>query len=278
MKEQDMHDDEALTDGSGSDPLSTISRGRRRGVKVTAAAIMALGLAVGGGAVAGATTSSSTAPSGTSTHPGGRPFGGSPPVDVGTVKSVGTDSFTLTTSGGTVVTVDVGTSTTYRDRGVTSPTIADLKVGDHVAVFGTDTSDTVTATSVAIGDLGGPGGPGGPGGSGTGPGGSPPAAVGTVKAVGTDSFTLTTSGGTVVTVDVGTSTTYRDPGVTSATFADVKVGDHVAVFGTDTSNTVTATSVGVGDFPGGRGGPGGGGKGAPAGGGEGGPPSGSWSS
>ena len=44
-----MHDDEALTDGSGSDPLSTISRGRRRGVKVTAAAIMALGLAVGGG-------------------------------------------------------------------------------------------------------------------------------------------------------------------------------------------------------------------------------------
>jgi len=161
-----MHDDEALTDGSGSDPLSTISRGRRRGVKVTAAAIMALGLAVGGGAVAGATTSSSTAPSGTSTHPGGRPFGGSPPVDVGTVKSVGTDSFTLTTSGGTVVTVDVGTSTTYRDPGVTSATFADVKVGDHVAVFGTDTSNTVTATSVGVGDF--PGGRGGPGGGGKG--------------------------------------------------------------------------------------------------------------
>ena len=283
-----MHDDEALMDGSGTDPLSSISQTRRRGVKVTAAAIVALGLAIGGGAVAGAATSASTpaAASGSSARPARPPSGGSPPAAVGTVKSVGTDTFTLTTRDGTLVTVDVGGSTTYHDHGVTSPTFGDVKAGDHVAVFGTDTSNTVTATSVGIGDLpgGGPAGRGGPDGPG-GPGGSPPAAVGTVKSVGTDTFTLTTRDGTLVTVDVGGSTTYHDHGVTSPTFGDVKAGDHVAVFGTDTSNTVTATSVGIGDLPGGgpagRGGPDGPdgpGRGSPAGSGHDGPPSGSWSS
>jgi len=68
--------------------------------------------------------------------------------------------------------VNVGSSTTYLDHDVTSPSIANVTVGARVAVFGTDTSDTVTATKVAIGapHTGGPGGPGGPG-----DGGAPPA-------------------------------------------------------------------------------------------------------
>jgi hypothetical protein len=100
-------------------------------------------------------------------------------------------------------------------------------------------------------------------------------AVGTVKSVGTDTFTLTTRDGTVVTVDVGKTTTYRDPGTTTSTFADVTVGEHVAVFGTDTSNTVTATSVAIGNPPnGGMGGPGPrGSRGTPPAGSAGGPPS-----
>jgi hypothetical protein len=60
---------------------------------------------------------------------------------------------------------------------VSTPTLADVTVGDHVAVFGTESSDTVSAISVAIGNppAGGKGGPpGGPGGGGKGPGGAPP--------------------------------------------------------------------------------------------------------
>jgi preprotein translocase subunit YajC len=185
---------------------------------------------------------------------------------MGTVASVGDGTFTLTTRDSTTVTVNVSATTTYRDPSVTSPTLANLTVGEHVAVFGTDASNVVTATSVAIGDPpgGGGGGPGGPGGS----GGSPPAAMGTVASVGDGTFTLTTRDSTTVTVNVSATTTYRDPSVTSPTLANVTVGEHVAVFGTDASNVVTATSVAIGDPPGG----GGGGPGRPGGDGKGGTP------
>ena len=260
------------------DPVAAFSQRRRRGVMVTSAAAVALGLALAGGGVAGATsTSASSATPGASgwSSTGARPpMGGSPPAAMGTVASVGDGTFTLTTADKTTVTVNVSSTTTYRDPSVTSPTIANVTVGEHVAVFGTDTSNVVTATSVAIGDppAGGKGGPGGPG-------GSPPAAMGTVASVGDGTFTLTTADKTTVTVNVSSTTTYRDPSVTSPTIANVTVGEHVAVFGTDTSNVVTATSVAIGDPPaGGKGGPGGGGPGGPGGRGTGGgtPPSGEW--
>jgi preprotein translocase subunit YajC len=188
------------------------------------------------------------------------------------VKSVGDDTFAVSTQGGTTVTVDVSASTAYMEKGVTSPTFADIKVGTQVAVFGTETSGTITATSVGIGAPpappagGGSGGPGGSGGS-----GAAPAAVGTVKSVGDDTLAVSTQGGTTVTVDVSASTTYMESGVTSPSFTDVKVGTQVAVFGTESSGTVTATSVCIGTppappAPGGSAGPGGpGGPGAPSG-------------
>jgi hypothetical protein len=92
------------------------------------------------------------------------PNGGTPPAAIGTVTTVGASSFTIKTKDGTTVTVDVSGSTTYRDRGVSSPTLANVTVGENVAAFGTETSNTVTATSVAIGGPGGPDGHGGPGG------------------------------------------------------------------------------------------------------------------
>jgi endonuclease YncB( thermonuclease family) len=223
---------------------------RRKGLRVASAAGLALGLAVGGSAIAGATTSGSSGAHATSPGqpPAGGmpPNGGSPPAAVGTVATVGTNSFALKAKDGSTVTVDVTSSTTYRDRDVTSPTLANVTVGETVAAFGTKTASTVAATSV---DIGGPGGPGGAGGH----GGSPPAAVGTVATVGTNSFTLKARDGSTVTVDVTSSTTYRDQGVTSPTLANVTVGETVAAFGTDTSNTVSATSVDIG----GPGGPGG---------------------
>jgi preprotein translocase subunit YajC len=251
-------DEDGLVLGSVSDPYPKVSPRRRRGVLVTTAAAAALGLAIGGGAMAsgslaGATTSSTATASGSVSHPDMPPNGGTPPAAVGTVKSVGNGTFTITTQDGTTVTVNVSSTTTYLDQGVTSPTIANLTVGEHVAVFGTDTSDTVTATKVAIGNLwhdghdghDGHGGPGGPGGF----GGTPPAAVGTVKSVGNGTFTITNQDGTTVTVNVSSTTTYLDQGVTSPTIANVTVGEHVAVFGTDTSDTVTATKVAIGNPP-----------------------------
>ena len=151
------------------------TRRRRKAFRVATAAGLAVALSAGGAAVAGATTTQSN---GAHSQPSRQrptgempPNGGSPPAAVGTVATVGTDTFTLKTKDGTVVTVNVTSSTTYRDRGVTSPTLANVTVGETVAAFGTDTSNTVSATSVDIGAPGGPGGPGGP----AGPGGPPPA-------------------------------------------------------------------------------------------------------
>jgi hypothetical protein len=265
QEEHDMnHHDDGSTPANETDRFATLGK-RRRGVRVTYAAAVALGLAVGGGAIAGAATGSSSSTTPPASHadgPGGHMgFGGTPPTAFGTVASVGTNTFTLTTHEGAKVTVNVSGTTTYVDSAVPTPSIADVKVGDHVAVFGTDVSNTVAATKVATAGAGGPGGGGGngdsdgPGGH-MGPGGTPPAAVGTVASVGTNIFTLTTPDGTKVTVDVGSSTSFMEFGKTSASIADVTVGAHVAVFGTDTNNTVTATKVGIGG-PGGSGGPGG---------------------
>ncbi len=157
---------------------------RRRGVRVTAGAVAAaLALALGGGlladgAVAGAATSAPTAsgtghpPTGSAVGPGkvgpwqrapgGLPPGGKPPAAIGTVKSVASDSFTLSTANGETVSVDVTSSTAYRDEGVTSPTLSDVKAGKHVLVMGTSESGVVTATTVLIGEPPSRSGAGGP--------------------------------------------------------------------------------------------------------------------
>jgi hypothetical protein len=54
---------------------------------------------------------------------------------------------------GTTAAVDVGSSTTYEDRGVTSPTFANGTRGEVVAVESTTASRRVTATSVFIGSV-----------------------------------------------------------------------------------------------------------------------------
>jgi hypothetical protein len=204
--------------------------GRRRLGLATAGVVGSLVLAAGG--VAGAAES---APSG-SAPPRAHPFspGSSAPAATGTVKSVGTNSFVVTTPSGSTVTVDVTSSTTYSEPGTASPSFASLKVGQQVVVVGSNSSGTVTATRVSIG----PARYRGPN--------DAPAVTGTVKSVGTKSFAVTTGSGATVTVDVTASTTYRESGTSTAGFADVVVGVHVTVLGSTSGGTVTATRVTIG--------------------------------
>ena len=146
-------------------------------------------------------------------------------------------NFTLTATSSTVrslrntaVTVDVTSSTTYKQPGVSSPSVA---IGDYVIATGTETgtASTITAKSVDIpavqltGDVtsGGSGG----------------------------NFTLTTTSstiygpkGTAVTINVnagGVTTKYREKGVQSPSVA---IGDKVQVSGSQAgAATVNAALV-----------------------------------
>lgn len=145
------------------------------------------------------------------------------------------NTFTITVRGGTTETVDVSASTTYLERGAPSASGSSIAAGDLVAVFGTTSGSTVTATQVVIAvprSIGGA---------------QNPAAAGVVQSTpppGPDSFTIQTRGGTTETVDVGSpSTTYVERGVASPSLANVTPGDLVAVFGTTSGSTVTATLV-----------------------------------
>jgi hypothetical protein len=207
-------------------------------------------------------------PSGHSRPPG-------PPGAIGVVASVNGSSsstacgvagaagtFILTTPNKSTVTVDVSTSTKFYDPAVSSPSFANVCVGLAVGAAGKTSSGAIDANLVGVLPAG--------------KGGLPPGVVGKVTAVNgsstaktcgtagaSGSFTLSTRHGSPVTVDVTSSTSFIEPGVKSASFADVCVGDFAGATGTKTgSSTVKANLVGVippgaHGFPGGKGGWGG---------------------
>jgi hypothetical protein len=161
------------------------------------------------------------------------------PTAAGEVTSAPTTTATGSTftisSRGQTVTVNVSGTTNYVEQGVGMPTVSDVGVGDFVALFGTESGTTVTATEVNIFV----------------PKSMRPApvAAGTVEATpapdATD-FSIMTLSGTTVTVDVNpTTTTYFESGLAAATLADVSEGESVVVFGTGTSPTVTASEVAI---------------------------------
>jgi hypothetical protein len=168
---------------------------------------------------------------------------------------------------GTAVTVDVTSSTTYRQPGVSSPSVA---VGDLVIAKGTQTSTTGTISGTAVqipavevtGDVTSGG-------------------AGANFALTTTSTTIYGPKGTTVTIDVnvgGITTKYREKGVSSPSVA---AGDKVQVLGNQAGTaTVNAVLVVITTppvrhhghgFGFGGGGPGGGGPGGggPGGGGPG---------
>ncbi len=156
---------------------------------------------------------------------------GGRPVAAGTVTSTPADNaFPITTRLGTALTVDVTDSTIYVERGVSGPSFVNVTEGEIVAVFGTISGPTVTASEVVIwvsrASV------------------SKPAAAGVVTGTPADNaFPITTRLGTALTVDVTDSTTYVEHGVSGPSLANVTEGEFVAVLGTISGTTVTATEV-----------------------------------
>ena len=124
----------------------------------------AAALAVAGGAYgiatssSGTATASTTSPAASSSPAAGHGSSGggsnarSGPAaggSSGTVSSVSTSGFTITTSAGQKVTVDEASSTTYQEG--TSPASASaITTGEPVLVLGTTNSTTITATQVTV--------------------------------------------------------------------------------------------------------------------------------
>jgi hypothetical protein len=159
----------------------------------------------------------------------------------GTCMTSATDTFTLTVAEGrATTTVDVTPTTTYTDSAVTTPTFANVCVGNDVRALGAFSSGTLTATSVEIV--------------------SPPQAnvQGIVASVGgssaadlcvtsdTESFTVVGSWSlSITTVDLSATTTYSDAAVTTPSYTDICVASYVKALGALSSATLTATSVAV---------------------------------
>ncbi len=171
------------------------------------------------------------------------------PRVAGTVSELSSSGFKVTGRDGAVWTIAVTSDTTYR-YGAADGTAADVANGDMVLVLGTSTGDNaLTATSVTVpGDR----------------------AAGTVTATTSSSITMTDRSGTSITIHVDADTIYRTAGATTATLADIAVGDVIGVSGrarSDGSIDAAAVMEGrgsrgeLGEGPGfggrgGRGGPG----------------------
>src|SRR5579862_5607208 len=139
-----------------------LSSRRRRWSLVAAAALVC---AVVGLSIGLTTSSSPTAPrpvaasgsaSGLGSGGGGSNARSGPAAGgaAGTVGSVSTSSFTLSTSAGQKVTVDEVSSTTYQD-GTTPSSAGAVTTGAPVLVLGTTNGTTITATQVTLQPTGG---------------------------------------------------------------------------------------------------------------------------
>ena len=165
------------------------------------------------------------------------------PTASGTVTALGADSVTITQSDGSSKTLTLAGSTTYSQAGTTVSKAA-LVVGDRISAEGTvDSAGNFTATSVTI---------------------TPASVQGTVASKTATTIVVTTTAGKTVTVDVSSATKYSVRGVSSATLANVAVGDRIVATGTlnaDGSLTATAVQAAPNDQPGFGGMPGFGGHG-----------------
>ena len=131
--------------------------------------------------------------------------------------------FTLLTAKGATLSVEVSSATVYREPGARPGAQPNVMAGDKVRVVGTEpTPGALDATLVLVPLV---------------------RAAGTVASVGTSSFVLTLTAGTL-TVDVTWATVYREPTVHRASFADVLPGEKVAVTGAQAgTGTIDATTV-----------------------------------
>jgi hypothetical protein len=128
------------------------------------AVIVAAAIALGGGAygIVSATASNGSNPVTTAASPGPAPRQGVPGARgsnarsgpaaggaAGTVATVSTSSFTLTTAAGQRVTVSTLSSTNYQ-QGTSSTSASAVKKGESVVVLGTTNGTTITASQVTV--------------------------------------------------------------------------------------------------------------------------------
>ena len=132
---------------------------RRRWIAVAAALVCAvIGLSVGV-VTSRSTIATNAAPAGSSGSGGRASNARSGPATggaSGTVDSVSTSSFTMTTSAGQKVTVDEVSSTTYQN-GTNSTSANAVTTGESVLALGTTNGTTITATQVIVAPAGGDG-------------------------------------------------------------------------------------------------------------------------
>jgi hypothetical protein len=132
------------------------SRKHTRPIAVIATVIALGGVAYG---IVSATSSSGSAAASTASAPklgsnarSGPASGGTS----GTVASVSTSNFTVSTSAGQKVTVDEASSTTYQ-KGTNSTSASAITTGEPVLVLGTTSGTTITAAQVIVQPTGGVG-------------------------------------------------------------------------------------------------------------------------
>lgn len=247
-----------MSDRSNEVALPDARRGRHTTWLVVAVLVVAVGV-VAGLVTAGLSSNSSPAASSSGSTPissaptgGTRPTGFAPPQLTGIVATVASSSFTVTTRAGTTTTVEVTKSTTYSGNGLTG--LSSLKEGTVVAVYGTDASSSeIDATRISgFGGFGGGRRGGFPGGR--------AGAFGSITAIGSNSFTISSRTGTSETVDVSAATTYASSGGALSGLSALRTGEEVAVQGGTSGSVIRATEVRViqpgtgGGFGGGFGG------------------------
>ncbi|MGO8673498.1 MAG: DUF5666 domain-containing protein [Capsulimonadaceae bacterium] len=205
----------------------------KNGIKIT---IVATGLVMALAAVARAQNG----------PPPGGPGGPNGPVAMGQVTSIdatGT-SIELTNRQGNTRNVVLTSSTTI--SGETSMTLSQIAVGDTINAHGTVGTGTISADHILDGNLNAamPAPPPPPGGS-SAPAPPPPAPNTVQGTVGSLSpLTITTSGGTSVTVTTTSSTVIEK--IVTDTFSDITVGDNILAGGTPASDgSLTANKVAV---------------------------------
>lgn len=155
------------------------------------------------------------------------------PAVVGSVTSVSGTTLTVTDKSGTVFTIDGASAKITKGFDASSITlgIANVKVGDNVAVLGTISGNAVAATAIM---------------DGANPmHGERPALLGAITSVNGNVVTITDKSGVVFTVDATNAKISKGFGEfgTTIALADLKVGDEVGVLGTKSGQAVTATAI-----------------------------------
>jgi hypothetical protein len=215
------------------------------GAAARAGALATAVLAVAGGAGAGvagaASHGNAPAAHGVVTEVNGSTAPGTCGTAGGTGSFVVTDTKNTTPPTTVVTTVNVTAATTFLEHKVTSPSFANLCVGDKAVAVGNAAAGTLAASAVTIslppkvhldGKVTSVNGVTTSGTCGT---------AGATGSFGLSTVTGTTTVDTTVAVDASTAFTLK--GVSSPSFANVCVGYRAKAEGSESSGTVTATKV-----------------------------------